>query len=200
MACMAPEASCQTVLNDNTAVKSGYVRHPWAGKRVGYIGDSITDPKNNSNDIRQKYWAYLQQWLGITPYVYGISDDVPRQAEKLSKEHGNEVDAVVVFMGTNDFNAGVPVGEWYVETEDTVTAAVHGKKRVYKRKKRTPVMTGDTFKGRINIGISKLKTLPRQADCAADTLAQGLRHIRRHQHTARRELAEHLRRVFRRLC
>lgn len=112
MACMAPEASCQTVLNDNTAVKSGYVRHPWAGKRVGYIGDSITDPKNNSNDIRQKYWAYLQQWLGITPYVYGISgrqwDDVPRQAEKLSKEHGNEVDAVVVFMGTNDFNAGVP--------------------------------------------------------------------------------------------
>ena len=73
MACMAPEASCQTVLNDNTAVKSGYVRHPWAGKRVGYIGDSITDPKNNSNDIRQKYWAYLQQWLGITPYVYGIS-------------------------------------------------------------------------------------------------------------------------------
>ena len=71
MACMAPEASCQTVLNDNTAVKSGYVRHPWAGKRVGYIGDSITDPKNNSNDIRQKYWAYLQQWLGITPYVYG---------------------------------------------------------------------------------------------------------------------------------
>lgn len=120
-------------------------------------------PKNNSNDIRQKYWAYLQQWLGITPYVYGISgrqwDDVPRQAEKLSKEHGNEVDAVVVFMGTNDFNAGVPVGEWYVETEDTVTAAVHGKKQVYKRKKRTPVMTGDTFKGRINIGISKLKTL-----------------------------------------
>lgn len=163
MACMAPEASCQTVLNDNTAVKSGYVRHPWAGKMVGYIGDSITDTKNNSNDIRQKYWAYLQQWLGITPYVYGISgrqwDDVPRQAEKLSKEHGNEVDAVVVFMGTNDFNAGVPVGEWYVETEDTVTAAVHGKKQVYKRKKRTPVMTGDTFKGRINIGISKLKTL-----------------------------------------
>lgn len=138
MAFLAPDASCQTVLNDNAAVKSGYVRHPWAGKRVGYIGDSITDPKNNSDDIKQKYWAYLQQWLGITPYVYGISgrqwDDVPRQAEKLSKEHGDEVDAVVVFMGTNDFNAGVPIGEWYVETEDTVTAAVHGQKQVYKRK------------------------------------------------------------------
>lgn len=48
MPLFAPDASAQTVLSDNTAVRSGYVRHPWAGKRVGYIGDSITDPKTTA--------------------------------------------------------------------------------------------------------------------------------------------------------
>lgn len=95
-------------------VKSGYFQHPWQGKRVGYIGDSITDP-NCYGDKIKKYWSFLQEWLGITPYVYGVSgrqwNDVPRQAEKLKKEHGNEVDAILVFMGTNDFNSGLPIGE-----------------------------------------------------------------------------------------
>lgn len=142
---------------------SGYIRHPWHGKRVGYIGDSITDPKNNSADIKKKYWGFLQDWLGITPFVYGVSgrqwNDVPRQAEKLKQEHGGEVDAIIVFIGTNDFNAGIPVGEWFEEQTDTVTAAVHGEKKVYRRKRRTPIMSDKTLKGRINIGISKLKTL-----------------------------------------
>ena len=34
-----------------------------------------------------------------------------------------EVDAIIVFMGTNDFNAGVPIGEWFTETEEQVMAA-----------------------------------------------------------------------------
>ena len=54
--------------------------------------------------------------MDITPYVYGVSgrqwNDVPRQAEQLKKEHGEEVDAIVVLMGTNDFNSSVPVGTW----------------------------------------------------------------------------------------
>ncbi len=45
---------------------------PWQGKRVGYLGDSITDP-NCYGDKIKKYWDFLQEWLGITPYVYGIS-------------------------------------------------------------------------------------------------------------------------------
>ena len=28
--------------------------HPWQGKKVGYIGDSITDPKNKTG--QKKYW------------------------------------------------------------------------------------------------------------------------------------------------
>lgn len=54
----------------------------------------------------------MKEWLDITPYVYGVSgrqwNDVPRQAEQLKKEHGEEVDAIVVLMGTNDFNSSVP--------------------------------------------------------------------------------------------
>ncbi len=141
---------------------NGWVQHPWQGKRVGYIGDSITDP-NCYGDKIKKYWDFLQEWLGITPYVYGISgrqwNDVPRQAEQLKKEHGGEVDAIIVLMGTNDFNAGVPIGEWFTETEEQVMAARGETKKMETRKKRTPVMDGNTYKGRINIGMKRLKQL-----------------------------------------
>ena len=136
--------------------------HPWYGKRVGFIGDSMSDPANNKQDIPYKYWHYLSQTLAIKPYVYGKSgrqwDDVPRQADLLYKEHGDSVDAVIVFIGTNDFNAGVPLGRWYDEREDTVTAAVHGAKKTYTRKRRIPSIDQSTMKGRINIALIKLKT------------------------------------------
>lgn len=141
---------------------SGCVQHPWQGKKVGYIGDSITDPNCRGNKIK-KYWDFLQEWLGITPYVYGVSgrqwNDVPRQAERLKKEHGGEVDAIIVLMGTNDFNSGVPIGEWFTETEEQVMAARGEMKKMVTRTKRTPVMDGKTYKGRINIGITRLKQL-----------------------------------------
>lgn len=164
LACIPYTGKAHTAVPDSTfRAPVCSIQHPWQGKRVGYIGDSITDPRNNSSDIKKKYWGFLQDWLSITPYVYGVSgrqwNDVPRQAEKLKQEHGDEVDAIMVFIGTNDFNAGVPVGEWFDELTDTVTAAVHGEKEVYSRKRRIPVMSSDTFKGRINIGINKLKTL-----------------------------------------
>lgn len=139
------------------------VCHPWQGKRVGFLGDSMTDPNNNSRDIPKKYWNYLHEWLGITPYVYGKSgrqwDDIPRQAKALKDEHGDSVDAVTVFIGTNDFNAGVPLGRWYDEVTDTVIAAVHGPKQPYVRKRRVYSLDAATFRGRINIALQYLKTL-----------------------------------------
>lgn len=88
--------------------------HPWQGKRVAYFGDSITDPRNKAS--KKKYWGFLEDWLGITPYVYAVSgrqwNDIPRQAGQLHTEHGDSVDAILIFIGTNDYNAGVPIGEW----------------------------------------------------------------------------------------
>lgn len=138
------------------------IQHPWQGKKVGYIGDSITDPNCRGDKIK-KYWDFLKEWLDITPYVYGVSgrqwDDVPRQAEKLKAEHGVEVDAIIVLMGTNDFNNSVPIGEWFTEKEEQVMAARGEIQKLETRKRRMPIMTNDTYKGRINIGLSQLKKL-----------------------------------------
>jgi len=55
------------------------LQHPWKGKKVAYFGDSITDPNIKASKV--KYWGFLQDWLGITPYVYGVSgrqwNDIP---------------------------------------------------------------------------------------------------------------------------
>lgn len=161
-AASAQDGTCNAACQ-HSVVQEQAACHPWYGKRVGFIGDSMTDPKNNQADIPRKYWHYLRQMLAIEPYVYGKSgrqwDDVPRQAGLLAAEHGDSVDAVVVFIGTNDFNAGVPLGRWYDEAEGTVTAAVHGEKKQYRRMRRIYSIDGNTLKGRINIALQKLKTL-----------------------------------------
>lgn len=142
-------------------VAQQYIVHPWAGKRVAYLGDSITDPNNNGSKV--KYWGFLEQWLGITPYVYGISgrqwNDIPRQAEQLKKEHGDEVDAIIVFIGTNDYNAGVPIGQWYTEKPEKVVAGIHEPKHPVDRLHRAPSTDTDTYRGRINVALETLKKL-----------------------------------------
>ena len=79
----------ETFLCGKESCNKGYIRHPWYGKKVGYIGDSITDPNCYGDNIK-KYWDFLKEWLDITPYVYGVSgrqwNDVPRQPEQLKKE------------------------------------------------------------------------------------------------------------------
>ena len=98
------------------------ITHPWSGKRVAYFGDSITDPRTRG--AKKKYWGFLQDWLQITPLVYGVSgrqwNDIPRQANKLREEHGDNFDAILIFMGTNDYNNAVPIGEWYEEKLESV--------------------------------------------------------------------------------
>lgn len=136
-------------------------QHPWKGKKVGYIGDSISDP--NCLPHVKRYWSFLQDWLGITPFTYSISgrqwDDVPRQAEALKKEHGDEINAIVILMGTNDFYAGIPIGTWFTEKEEKVTTGLGSASHTETRKHRTPILTNDTFKGRINKGLGRLKAL-----------------------------------------
>lgn len=135
--------------------------HPWKGKKVAYFGDSITDPRNKAS--KTKYWGFLQEWLGITPYVYGVSgrqwNDIPRQANRLKEEHGDDFDAILIFMGTNDYNNAVPVGEWFEEKMGEVEYGHQYVKRMEKRMQRVPVMTNDTYRGRINIALDSLKRM-----------------------------------------
>lgn len=131
------------------------VIHPWHGVRVAYLGDSITDPNTLKGD--PIYWNFLQEWLEITPLVYGRSGrqwhQLLEQADRLQKEHGDDFDAIMIFMGTNDYNAGVPIGEWY--QEETVTVNANGK--MVERVRRIPVFDQSTYRGRINMALDSLK-------------------------------------------
>lgn len=148
---------CAVTLSSAAPPQPSY--HPWQGKKVAYLGDSITDPRNKA--ASKKYWGWLEEWLGITPYVYAVSgrqwDDIPRQTGKLHAEHGDDVDAVMILMGTNDYNNAVPLGRWYDETLETVDYAHGYSKRPETRMKRTPAMDPATFRGRINIALDSLK-------------------------------------------
>ncbi len=143
------------------AMSQAMVAHPWQGRKVAYLGDSITDPNHAAAD--RKYWWWLQEWLGITPYVYGVSGrqwtDIPRQAGLLKEEHGDDFDAIMVFVGTNDFNKGVPLGEWYEEGEEDVMVAIGEPKHLERRLRRRPAMTDSTYRGRINVALDSLKRM-----------------------------------------
>lgn len=127
----------------------------WKGKKVAFLGDSMTDKRRVGTTCI--YWEYLEELLGIQPYVYGISgrqwDDIDRQAQQLYDEHATDVDAILIFCGTNDYMHNVPLGDFYTETMketnfngNTVT-----------RKYRTEVENDTTFCGRINKAMAFLK-------------------------------------------
>lgn len=137
--------------------------HPWQGKRVALIGDSISDPGLGQYNGLKQYWSYLQDWLELDIYNYAISgrewDDVPRQVGELQKEHGQDVDAILILMGTNDYNMGIPTGQWFTEVEEQVLAGTDMREPAIMqlRKRRIPVMEDSTLKGRINIAMKRIK-------------------------------------------
>lgn len=128
----------------------------WKGKRVAFLGDSMTDKRRVGTSF--VYWEYLTELMGIEPYVYGISgnqwDGIYKQAKKLNEEHGTEVDAILIFAGTNDFNNGTPMGSYFSESIKDVN---HNGLQV-SRKYRSPIFNDTSFCGRINKVFSYLKT------------------------------------------
>ena len=132
------------------------VRNQWNGARVAFLGDSITeDPQIGVTN--NTYCNFLKDILGIEAYVYGWSghhmNQIISQGEKLEKEHGRQVDAILVFVGTNDYNSNVPIGEWY--TYDTQTTNHNGV--TVERKHRTLIYDDATFCGRTNTTMKWLK-------------------------------------------
>jgi lysophospholipase L1-like esterase len=146
------------------AKQKAEIKSQWRGARVAYLGDSITDKRQVESGQNETYWSYLEGILGTESYVYGISghqwSQIPGQTDKLIAEHGQDVDVIMIFVGTNDYNANVPLGEWF--TEEVVNVEVSGPKGakspvMAERKKRTIVMDKNTLRGRINIAMSQLK-------------------------------------------
>lgn len=127
----------------------------WEGKKVAFLGDSITDACHVGTT--KNYWQYLQEYLGIQPLVYGLNgwrwEGIKTQSEKLKAEHGDDVDAIFIFMGTNDYNGGVPLGHWWNTREEEIIS--HGKQM--KKIRRIPSKDPKTLCGCINTGMEYLK-------------------------------------------
>ena len=135
--------------------------HPWYGAKVGIIGDSISDPKVANGP--EKYYWFMQREIGIIPCVVAQNgqqwNEVLPQAGRLKSEYGDDIDAILILMGTNDFNAGVPVGEWFTEETVSVEAANGEPKSMQTRRHRILNLDPDTFKGRISIALDSLKNM-----------------------------------------
>lgn len=133
------------------------IANPWFGKRVAYLGDSITDERQTAT--QKVYWQYLEELLGIVPTVYGISGNqwnhLQKQIDRLEERQGDDFDAIFIFIGTNDFNAGVPLGEWYTTTDEQVE--ILPGEVVETRKLRTFTTDEETVCGRINNVMARLK-------------------------------------------
>lgn len=132
-----------------------FVNTQWKGKKVAFLGDSMTQKRKSEVVV---YWEYLAEMLGIEPLVYGISGHqwtgVYGQAKKLKEEKGLDVDAIFIFAGTNDYNHGIPLGNFFIESEKETN---HNGNTVL-RKLRTPVFADSTFCGRINMVMDFLKS------------------------------------------
>jgi len=129
----------------------------WKGKKVAFLGDSMTQKWERDNTPRTVYWEYLTEMLGIEPYVYGISGHqwtgVYGQGLKLKEEHGTDVDAILIFAGTNDYNHNVPLGNFFRETAKETNFNGTNVTRKY----RIHESNDSTFCGRINKVMAFLK-------------------------------------------
>lgn len=135
------------------------IESQWNGKKIAFLGDSITDKRQISDSLNDIYWHQLEWILGIKPYVYGISGrqwtDIIPQTERMEGELGQDVDAIFIFMGTNDFNASAPIGEWYTISKKIVRISGPA---TTPRAHREFNFDEDTFRGRINKALFYLKS------------------------------------------
>lgn len=136
-------------------------QHPWMGKHIGIIGDSVSDSLYCYPDVK-RYYVYLSEWLGATTYSTAISGlewpSVPDQLKRMDqKTGGRNLDVILVFLGTNDYNMGSPIGQFYQEETAQVEAATGEKKQLYTREHRLLVFDNSTFCGRINLGLSQIR-------------------------------------------
>ncbi len=128
----------------------------WAGKRVAFLGDSMTDPRNSAADT--KYWDVMRAEMGIEPFVFARSgyqwDGIYKKAVEMKDSLGSDVDAIIIWAGTNDYNHGKPIGEFFSES----TATVNYNGQQVERKHREWLYNDSTFTGNINRVMQFLKS------------------------------------------
>lgn len=139
-------------------------RGSWRGKRVCFLGDSITDGVGVVHG--ERYLDLLADETGIEAVGMGVNgaqlSGVRKQAERMYATYGASVDAVFIFAGTNDFYGNIPLGEWFRERRETVTILRDDDGNalgVEERRVRDFRMDGTTVRGRLNCIMSYLRQM-----------------------------------------
>lgn len=131
-----------------------------ATDRFVFLGDSITEGVASA----KKYSDIFAELTGKEVHNYGKngaqSKDLPAQIAQMEADVGDRFDCLCIFIGTNDYNSSVPLGNWFTETTVALPKGLDENGVPFgsqTRKKRDFVFTADTFRGRLNLVLGDLR-------------------------------------------
>lgn len=133
----------------------GSQNNEWTGKKVAILGDSMSDPRKKF--AKKRFYNYLEDSLGIEAFPYAVSGftwkDLMGEASKLRDEHPDDLDAIIIWAGTNDYNKSIDLGDFFNIEKAKIN--VNGNEEV--RAHRQYNQSENTFTGRINNLLGYLK-------------------------------------------
>lgn len=139
-----------------------FLKNQWEGKKVCFLGDSITDGVGVRKG--ERYFDLLDDMIGIKSVGYGVNGasfiGLLSQIDRMEAEQGKDVDAIFVFAGTNDYNGSRPLGEWYEYSDAEVILERDNDGNTLRtelRKKREFSFDRSTFKGCVNTVMARLR-------------------------------------------
>jgi lysophospholipase L1-like esterase len=132
------------------------------GKKLCFLGDSITE--GFGVNVGERYFDILAREYGFDAYGYGKCgarfEGLYEQALQMQKEHGENVDIIFVFAGTNNYNGSTHLGEWFTTEKADVVRLRNPDgtpKLIETRLKRTLNTDPSTYRGAISRLLAFLK-------------------------------------------
>ena len=97
--------------------------------RICFLGDSITFGAGTT----KRYFEYIAEKTGAEVHGFGIDGastaHLFTELQRMEREVGDNFDILCVLIGTNDFNCGVPVGEFFTEKAERVVSSTDEKEK-----------------------------------------------------------------------
>ena len=149
--------------NFNSATLPDFSLTNLSGKKIAFIGDSIT-AGSSASTASNRYLNVFCSLVGATFVNLGISGtglctnmknnlSSQRFVTRATAANLNDVDMIVVFGGTNDFSYdSKPIGDFFVE--ETITGGTY-----IGTKKKVPPTDTDTFSGALHELINTIRGL-----------------------------------------
>lgn len=127
---------------------------------ICFIGDSITEGVGAD----KRYIEYIAEKTECITHGFGVNGaktvDLHAQLDMLDSTVGDRFDILFMLIGTNDFNCGIPLGEFFTEHTESIPCNSDelGQPTAYSmRKKREFIFDDSTFCGRLNRVLERIK-------------------------------------------